>query len=63
MGIMPKSARIFLVRYSLQNAASVSGLLLTTEALVAEQSEKKRHRPYREEAWQTSIDGNPRIRA
>ncbi len=30
------------VRYSLQNAASVSGLLLTTQALVAEQPEKKK---------------------
>jgi chaperonin GroEL len=29
------------VRYALQNAASVSGLMLTTEAMVAEKPEKK----------------------
>jgi chaperonin GroEL len=31
------------VRVSLQNAASVAGLLITTEAMVAERSEKRMH--------------------
>jgi chaperonin GroEL len=30
------------VRYALQNAASVAGLMMTTEAMVAEKPEKKK---------------------
>ena len=30
------------VRYAVQNAASVSGLMLTTEAMIAEKPEKKK---------------------
>jgi chaperonin GroEL len=30
------------VRFALQNAASVAGLMLTTEAIVAEKPEKKK---------------------
>jgi chaperonin GroEL len=30
------------VRFALQNAASVSGLMLTTEAMIAEKPEKKK---------------------
>jgi chaperonin GroEL len=33
------------VRFALENAASISGLLLTTEALVAEKPEKERSAP------------------
>ena len=33
------------VRFSLQNAASVSGLLLTTQVMIAEQPEKKKEAP------------------
>ena len=33
------------VRIALQDAASVAGLLITTEAMVAEKPEKKRPRP------------------
>jgi chaperonin GroEL len=33
------------VRYAIQNAASVAGLMLTTEAMVAEKPEEKKDMP------------------
>ena len=33
------------VRYAVQNASSVSGLMLTTEAMVAEKPEEKKDMP------------------
>jgi chaperonin GroEL (HSP60 family) len=32
------------VRFALQNAASVAGLMLTTEAMIAESPKRKKHR-------------------
>ena len=49
------------VRTALQDAASIAGLLMTTEAMVTENPRRKRHprRPCRlEEGWITTVRPN-----